>query len=492
MVKHKLAYALSAIAVTLGAGVLTPAVFADGEAYDLEGCIKGTEETCTLTSDVEINGLIKITSDKTIDLNGHNITSATTAKFFEVKGRKLEIKGSGEISTTDTTNTGIIRVYGTDSKESTDDTLVIVHSGVKMNGPNPIVIYANKGAAYNTEVNVMGELVGQNSGIWLIGNVADKENIPHIYIYSATIKAEGAEDSVAVSAMGYADWTIDSAVITGTGSGVGIKGGIVKINNSKITGTGDPVVLPPLTYNNGINASGAAIQIEENAGYPGGIELNVSNSTLKSEHKSAIYRYGDVEGAVKSVNIAEDTKYQDNIETEDGKSWIEFDGPSKYDFQKEMVIEDVPISTLSLSDEGGALVLARDIVLTDEDGNPIEIKKEDGVKLTVRFAITADEYAALKEYNKIQMVYFDGGKEVERIDAELKGDDIEGYYVEFITSHLSIYGVVGVNNDAPAGAPDSGTMTAAGASAANAAIVTAIAVGLLTSIVSFAYLIRRR
>ena len=115
MVKHKLAYALSAIAVTLGAGVLTPAVFADGEAYDLEGCIKGTEETCTLTSDVEINGLIKITSDKTIDLNGHNITSATTAKFFEVKGRKLEIKGSGEISTTDTTNTGIIRVYGTDS-----------------------------------------------------------------------------------------------------------------------------------------------------------------------------------------------------------------------------------------------------------------------------------------------------------------------------------------------------------------------------------------
>ena len=36
------------------------------------------------------------------------------------------------------------------------------------------------------------------------------------------------------------------------------------------------------------------------------------------------------------------------------------------------------------------------------------------------------------------------------------------------------------------------TVTAAGASAMGAAIITAVAVGLLASIISFAYLIRRR
>ncbi len=42
-----------------------------------------------------------------------------------------------------------------------------------------------------------------------------------------------------------------------------------------------------------------------------------------------------------------------------------------------------------------------------------------------------------------------------------------------------------------AATPDTGTVTAAGASAMSAAIITAVAVGLLTSIISFAYLIRK-
>ena len=302
----------SAAAIMLGSGVLAPmGVFAEESSYDLVTCASGNAtKTCTLSSDVELTEMIKLTSDLTVDLNGHKITSASLAKFFETKGYDLTITGSGSLETTDTTNTGIIRVFGVDDVKSDERTSVTIGEDVELKGPNPIVIYNNNGTAYNTTVDVYGKLFGQNSGIWLIGSIADKENYPVINIHDdAVISADASlteedEGGIALSAMGYAEWNIGNADITGVGSGIGIKGGIVNVDGARVLATADIENLPPELYNNGMNPSGAAIQIEKNAGYPGDIELSISDGFFESQvNENVIYEYGTAD-AVKSIEIS--------------------------------------------------------------------------------------------------------------------------------------------------------------------------------------------
>lgn len=310
MSKSKMACALSATVMTLGASVLAPAAWATS-SEDFMDCLHSAESECVLSGDVEMNSLYQLDRDLTINLKGHNITSATTAKFFETRGHALTITGEGSISTTDTTNTGIVRVYGTGSVDAAERTSVTIGKDVTLNGPNPIVVYNTGVTAYNTTIDIYGTLNGHNSGIWMIGTIADKTNYPTINIHDGAVVA--ADDpivdaehrgGVAISAMGYARWNIDEATITGVGSGIGVKGGIVDIDGASVTATGDPSVLPPELYNNGINPSGAAIQVEKNAGYPGDIELNIVAGDFTSEYNDAvIYEYGEAD-AVKSIEVS--------------------------------------------------------------------------------------------------------------------------------------------------------------------------------------------
>ena len=143
--------------------------------------------------------------------------------------------------------------------------------------------------------------------------------------------------------------------------------------------------------------------------------------------------------------------------------------------------------------KGGELIGAVEIDMLDRDGASIEVKDKS---LVIWFDIDEDTYNMLSAYDKLYAVYFENGVEVERYEITLEN---EGFWFE--TSHLSTYGVVGVNGGAEAeqnaagtssaATPDTGTVTVAGASAMSAAIITAVAVGLLTSIISFAYLIRK-
>ena len=63
---------------------------------------------------------------------------------------------------------------------------------------------------------------------------------------------------------------------------------------------------PTEGYNNGVNSSGTAIQIESNNGYAGNIELDIKSGTIKSKNSSVIYEYvgkGDTT-QVKSISIS--------------------------------------------------------------------------------------------------------------------------------------------------------------------------------------------
>ena len=88
----------------------------------------------------------------------------------------------------------------------------------------------------------------------------------------------------------------------------------------------------------------------------------------------------------------------------------------------------------------------------------------------------------------------DNTRSAERLTAEFDGENV-------VTSTDKFSSFVVVYEDAvdeepveseETTAPDTGTMTAAGASASIAAMAAAVTVGMLTSIASFTYLMRRR
>ncbi|MBQ3464931.1 hypothetical protein IJH15_01760 [Candidatus Saccharibacteria bacterium] len=223
------------------------------------------------------------------------------------------------------------------------------------------------------------------------------------------------------------------------------------------------------------------------------VETYVNEETGEEEHYIApieidyedswIEDYGDEEGHISATVEFGDTLMADRKAT-----------------LSATIVEDADNLVLT---GGGELLGAVDLSMLDRDGEIIEVDEN-----TLRVYIDIDEetYNKLAEYDKLYAVYFnEDGEEVERFEAELKTESydyvdeetgetetVTFYWVEFETTHLSTYGIVGVNETEEAAAPDTGTVTAAGASVKSAAIVTAIAVGLLTSIISFAYLIRRR
>ena len=178
--------------------------------------------------------------------------------------------------------------------------------------------------------------------------------------------------------------------------------------------------------------------------------------------------------------------------------YVDFNSEVLVDRLADLSAEEKDTSTLTLVN-GGKILKAIEMDMVNRDGVRIEVNNAD---LTVYIDISKEEYDELSKYDRLEIAYFDeNGNEAERIAAELVADG-DWYWVQFNTTHLSTYGVVGISDEAveeeasqgtsDTATPQTGTMTIAGASATNAAIVTAIAIGLLTSIVSFAYLIRRR
>ena len=167
---------------------------------------------------------------------------------------------------------------------------------------------------------------------------------------------------------------------------------------------------------------------------------------------------------------------------------------------------EVNAEELQLGEEGGELIGAFSVDMLDRYGDVIAVDDND---LTVVLEVSDDAYDLLSSYDHLQAVYFDEqGNEVERFDAEVTreevGEDAHYNYLIIYTPHLSTYGIVGVNATTPeeggeegqsssdAAAPNTGTMTVTGASATTAALVTSVAIGVIVSILSFAYLIRKR
>ena len=301
--------------LTIGVATVNAAVVEVKDETELTSCVAVDKNTCKLVSDIEVANIITITGDKNIviDLNNHTISFAK-AKCFNVQSASLEVTGTGEIKE-NVYYYGPILIRG-NKEGSTSKTKVVIGEGVTLNGWAGLFINQTKtslGVALNSnmEIEVNGKLYGNHdgsddgAGIYINGTVKSKTNKVTI---GKTAVIDG-KNGVGIYAAGYAEWNIEGATIKGAQSGIGIKSGILNLKDAKIVSNGEDST-PTEGFSNGINSSGAAIQIESNKGYAGDIEINIDGGTYTSENSITLYEYLDsktTDTTVKSINIKDGT-----------------------------------------------------------------------------------------------------------------------------------------------------------------------------------------
>ena len=265
-----------------------------GKYYEtLEDAIKaaGSNDTIKLISDVKLDDTMDINKTVNINLNGNDITGPE--KVFEVSGGVLNLTGTGTIRETKP-NYGAIVVIGSTDSGDKDYSIVNVGSGIKLEGWSGIFITHDNNKSYGVVVNLDGDIAAVNDtsggtgiGVYVNGNIKDDKNHPVVNIGDdAEITSTGNGLYIA----GYATFNIKGAYIEGDESGIGIKSGILNIDGATIYSEGVDKT-PTGGYNNGIKASGTAIQIESNSGYTGDMVINIDSGTIRSKNSYAVYEY---------------------------------------------------------------------------------------------------------------------------------------------------------------------------------------------------------
>ena len=259
-----------------------------------------------LASNMTLDETLEIKKNVNIDLNNHNISGEE--KVFLIQGGSLNLSGTGKIIETKP-NYGAITLIGSSDPSKKDFSTVSVGSGVTLEGWSGIFIAHNNNKSYGVLVNMNGTINalddingGPGAGIYVNGNIKHKDNSPIINL-GKTSKITSTGNGI--YSAGFATYNINGAYISGIESGLGIKAGVFNIIDGTIIGTGEDKT-PTSGNNNGINASGTAIQIESNKGYSGNIGLTIKNGTIESRHSNVIYEYivNKANTQVKDISIS--------------------------------------------------------------------------------------------------------------------------------------------------------------------------------------------
>lgn len=306
------------LSILLGVLVIVPStVYALTEVKtneELKEAVKNDSEI-VLQNDIIMTDDITVRGQKiNIDLNGNSLTLKAYIRVYE---GSLEFSGKGLIKDDREDLRGTIYVYGsTDSKAVSFATLTVgkdVKIETKRYGIVVWPITENKKPVptyfptYGTVINFNGTIISTNEnagGITISGNLKNDgklENAPIINIGKTTVVKTTAE--AALYAAGIGVWNIDGGVFEGK-SAIGIKSGKLVINDGTFTATGETKTGE--LYGNGIISTGSSIQIENNKGYAGNIEITINGGTFESNKGLSIYHYPpttDEENALKSLVI---------------------------------------------------------------------------------------------------------------------------------------------------------------------------------------------
>lgn len=449
------------LTIMLGVLVLLPsAVYAKTEVKTNEELKAATknggdivlQNDIVLTDDITVKG-----QNISIDLNGNTITLKAYIDVFE---GSLEFKGNGLIKDDREDTNATIYVYGsTDSKAVAFATLTVgkdVKIETKRYGITVWPCEVNKKAVptYGTVVNFNGTIISTNKNagaITINGNIQNNgklENAPIINIGKTAVIKSSAD--TAMYAAGIGSWNIDGGEFEGN-SVIGIKSGKLVINDGVFTAVGDPKTGE--LYGNGIISTGSAIQIENNAGYAGNMEIVINGGTFNSNKGLSIYHYPPTdkqENALKSlvINVGIfNAKFKlldnDNVTIEYGKFANEIVGYLKNGYIQSKTDGVYSVSNI-IGSGAGLLINGKvntDYVKPGEEVtistmgsfelDSVEVTTSDNQKITVKDnkfvmpnklvrvnAKTTQLYDILFEQNEnIEMTFTTGGKEAKSVKA---------------------------------------------------------------------------
>jgi len=304
--------------------------------------------TATLLRNVELTQTSEITTDLTLDLNGHTITN--TAKHA------LNVKSNADLKLVSNTaaaikgkNTGTanifgavnvlqgkltvgpnvkiegsyagIQVCGSDSDTPSYSTVLIQRGAtVQGNGYGVIVsgsdYKSDKG--YGAVLDVSGTINGGTGGssggtvgVFISGNMITDTgtNLPQIIIREGAVLTgeHGSgnnvenDDGQAIAGNGYAKIIIYGGTFSGD-EALGVKSGEWEIHDGTFTASGtyhDPAV----TQGSGTDATGAAVSVTTT--YKGPISLTINGGTFTSTQGDALYlgKIGNKDANVKLLKI---------------------------------------------------------------------------------------------------------------------------------------------------------------------------------------------
>lgn len=268
-----------------------------------------SDNTIILQSDVTLTKTLKIKgSNVMIDLNGNTLTVENG--YIDLLKGKLEFTGKGIVKDVrvreDVTST--IWVEGSKDVNAKDYSVLTIGKDVTIDTTQwAITVYHDDYKAYGVTLNFNGTIESSavnGGGITLNGFVKNDgkiENAPVINLgKTASVKVVG---DTALYGAGMGVWNINGGMYEGK-SAIGIKSGSLIINDGVFTATGENKTGE--LYGNGMISTGSSIQIENNKGYAGNIEITINGGTFKSEKGLSIYHYPpaeDEENALKSLVI---------------------------------------------------------------------------------------------------------------------------------------------------------------------------------------------
>ena len=268
-----------------------------------------SDNTIILQSDVTLTKVLEIKgSNVTIDLNGNTLTVENG--YIDLLKGKLDFTGKGIVKDVrvreDVTST--IWVEGSKDVNAKDYSVLTIGKDVTIDTTQwAITVYHDDYKAYGVTLNFNGTIESSavnGGGITLNGFVKNDgkiENAPVINLgKTASVKVVG---DTALYGAGMGVWNINGGIYEGK-SAIGIKSGKLVINDGTFTATGENKTGE--LYGNGMISTGSSIQIENNKGYAGNIEITINGGTFKSEKGLSIHHYPpttDEENALKSLVI---------------------------------------------------------------------------------------------------------------------------------------------------------------------------------------------
>ena len=398
------------------------ATVAGDEFTDLKTAIEyaqtlGNQEVFVM-ADATLNGTAIITEDITIRLNGYTIRGAN--KLFDIKGANFELVGPGALEETSPYYAPIY-VSGDSAKETS---IITKNGGITVKGWAGIMISADAANAKGIDIKFREKIIavndingGEGAGVYINGLVKQSANVK-IELEYAQIESTGD----GIYAAGYADWTIKDSSITGVSAGLAIKSGKFDIDSTTILATGEDKT-PTAGYGNGINPSGAAIQIESNSGYPGNIELDINESIIESEKGIAFYEY--LADSTTDTEITKTDITNTQLVSAEGK--VTFATSEKFDNEVKKFITSGTYST-DVSDyvvDGYVCKKIDDYYAVGKEHN-IKLEASEGGKIT-----TSVTKAINGEYITLTVIPDEGYKlkEISGVDGIF---DVAEYAYEFI------------------------------------------------------------